>query len=220
MLGIYQLDDVYAGFDHTRYPLDLQGWRSQHPIFAELIARYRPRSIIEVGTWKGGSAIHMAGLTKEHCPGARIVCVDTWLGAQNFLFPDSHPDVDLHRLHGWPMVYYQFLANVCHTGHQDVIVPFPTTSLIAARFLAAGGHGFDMIYIDGSHDTQDVFHDLEHYLPLLRDGGVMFGDDYDMPSVRTAVDMFINIRKRPMRLTPDGVMWVSEEAASQEAPGG
>lgn len=210
MLGIYQLDDVYAGFDHTRYPLDLHGWRSQHPIFAELLARHRPRFIIEVGTWKGGSAIHMAQLTREHCPGARIVCVDTWLGARNFLFPDPYPDVDLQRVNGWPMVYYQFLANVCHTGTQDVIVPFPTTSLIAARFLAAGGYRFDLIYIDGSHDTQDVFHDLESYLPLLAPGGVIFGDDYDMPSVRAAVDAFMQGRERPFRVTDDGIMWVCE----------
>jgi NAD(P)-dependent dehydrogenase (short-subunit alcohol dehydrogenase family) len=37
---------------------------------------------------------------------------------------------------------------------------------------------FDLIYVDGSHDYDDVAADLAAYRPLVRPGGVMFGDDY------------------------------------------
>jgi hypothetical protein len=42
--------------------LDLQGWASTHPIFEKTIETLRPELIVEVGTWKGASAVHMAKL--------------------------------------------------------------------------------------------------------------------------------------------------------------
>ena len=179
-----------TGFDATRYPLDLQGWGSDAPIFADLIAWTRPRLIIEVGSWKGASAIHMAGICAAQGLEAQILCVDTWLGAGEFITAaPGDPERDLRRVHGWPTVYYQFLANVVQTGHAGRIVPFPQTSQIAARWLAAQGVRAELIYIDGSHDAADVRQDIEAYVPLLQRGGVLFGDDYDCwPSVRQAVE--------------------------------
>jgi hypothetical protein len=85
-------------------------------------------------------------------------------------------------------VYYQFLANIVQADLQDVIIPFPQTSPIAARWLSQFGVRADLIYIDGSHDEPDVRCDLESYRPLVADGGCLFGDDINWDSVRRAVD--------------------------------
>lgn len=48
----------------------------------------------------------------------------------------------------------------------------------AANLFAYQKFVFDVIYIDASHEYKNVRQDLEAWWPLLRPGGVMFGDDY------------------------------------------
>src|SRR5262245_9381175 len=78
--------DPYAEFVHDPALVDMQGWGSDKPIFRTAIEAVRPRTIIELGSWKGLSAIHMAGLCRELGLDTEIVCVDTWLGSpENWL---------------------------------------------------------------------------------------------------------------------------------------
>jgi len=167
------------GFMASAYPNDVQGWGSDAPIFAELIEQVRPRLIVEAGTWKGASVLHMARVCDELGLDTRILCVDTWLGAYEFIGADGDETRDLRRVYGWPQIYFQFLANVVKAGQQTRIIPFPQTSLIAARYLWHHQVRAELIYIDGSHDAEDVAADIRAYWPLLKPGGVLFGDDYD-----------------------------------------
>jgi len=183
----------YIGFDPAPYPSDLRGWDSQAPVFAEVIECVRPALIIEVGTWLGASAIHMADVSKMLGLATKIICVDTFLGSvEMWLFPnDSEHQADALRLqHGYPTLYYTFLANVVRAGHQDRIVPFPTTTLIAADYFATKGIQADLIYIDASHDERSARADIEAYWPLVRPGGILFGDDLPWPGVAAAVNDF------------------------------
>lgn len=177
------------GFTSSVYPSDTQGWGSDAPIFAQLIAEIRPRLIIEVGTWKGASALHMASLCDElGLEETRILCIDTWLGAYEFIGADNDPERNLMRVYGWPQVYYQFVANVKRQEQEARILAFPQTSLIAGRWLRHHRVVADLVYLDGSHDPDDVSADIRAYWPLLRAGGVLFGDDYDTwAGVRDAV---------------------------------
>jgi len=212
-----QLSDLHAHNPYEKlnlkaHPADVRGWGSDAPIFAELIARTAPRLIIEVGSWKGASAIHMADTCTQLGLDARIVCVDTWLGAVEFW--DDQADEEryqsLRLRHGYPQVYYTFLANVVRAGHQDTIIPFPTTSLIGASWLAKRGVQADLVYLDASHDYDDVLADCHAYWPLVRPGGVLFGDDRNtFIEVERAVQDFC----RPMALTIHGderYWWVTK----------
>ena len=186
--------DPYQGFDHSEYPNDPSGWGSDSPAFEKLIAQAPPELdlIIEVGTWKGGSAITMANALGEHGKEAQILCIDTWLGALEFWQNHSDPDryQSLQLKHGYPSVYYQFLANVCHAGHQKRVIPLPQTSATAALFLRTHGIQSHLIYIDGSHEEEDVYQDLLDYWPILAPKGTIFGDDYTWDGVRLAVTRF------------------------------
>ena len=65
--------------------------------------------------------------------------------------------------------------------------------MIGARWFAKENIKADLIYIDASHDYEDVRVDLEAYWPLLNEGGVIFGDDYNehqWPGVVEAVNEF------------------------------
>lgn len=180
---------IYNGFKPL--PEDLQGWNGNMPIFAELIAEVKPKHIIEVGTWKGQSAITMAHAVKNLKLETKITCVDTWLGAVEFWgsMKDT-PERNLLQHHGYPQIYYQFLSNVVHQGMQDIILPFPNTSFIAAKYFKESKITADLIYIDASHEYEDVFQDCKEYWGIVSSGGKLFGDDWAWASVRTAVEKF------------------------------
>ena len=174
-------------------PEDVTGWNGNSQIFDYLIEKLKPNIIIEVGTWKGQSAITMGNCVREKKLNSKIYCVDTWLGAIEFWTDLSYTiERNLLQKNGYPQIYYQFISNVVHNNLQDVIIPFPNTSLIAARFFEKKNIKSKMIYIDGSHDEDDVYLDLKYYFKLLEDGGVIFGDDLSWYQVRNAVEKFTN----------------------------
>jgi hypothetical protein len=210
--GLLHKEPVYAGFDFEGIPLDLQGWGSESPAFAQLIGVEKPRLIIEVGTWKGGSALEMARVLDASGLPAAILCIDTWLGAVEFW--TEHEDAtrygSLRLKNGYPSVYYQFLANVCHRRAQSRIVPFPQTSSIAGLWLRHFGIRADLIYLDGSHEEEDVLDDLLRYWEVLAPGGVLFGDDYSWDGVRLALERFARDERLAIEFLAD--KWVLRKA--------
>lgn len=165
------------------------GWHSRSPLFRALVEETRPRVIFEVGTWLGASAINMATAARELGLETKVYCIDTWLGAEEFWNRESDtPERDLLLRNGYPQAYFRFLSNVVEHGLQDSIVPVPNTSHIGAMILAHRGLRADLIYLDGSHDYEDVRGDIRDYAPLLGEGGVMFGDDFGWSGVKRAVE--------------------------------
>jgi hypothetical protein len=199
---------IYEGFDFQAYPNDPAGWGGTSPAFSELIAAHRPKFIIEVGSWKGSSAITMANLLAEQGNDGIILCIDTWLGAIEFWCNQADPErwQALRCKHGYPQVYYDFLANVCHAGHQERIVPFPIHSSSGAFWLLQYGIVADMIYIDASHEDEDVYQDMNDYYALVRSGGILFGDDWSWPGVKSAVSRFAKENRLEIEMVHD--KWV------------
>lgn len=220
--------DPYLDLDVTAYKDDLQGWGGHQEFWDEMVKESKAVRALEVGTWKGRSAIAIADamrrnfseiyegrydsdecnecgwspIEREHAmsgctgPSPELVCLDTWLGATEFL--ENHDDVTRYKslgfVNGYPTVYYQFLANVRRRNFHHWITPFPQTSTNGMRFFARKHVRFDLIYIDGSHDYDDVASDIRYAWPLLKDGGILVGDDYcdHWDGVMSAVDLFVD----------------------------
>jgi hypothetical protein len=195
----------YEGFDFHSYSFDAHGWGDQSPAFRELISQVKPRLIVEVGAWKGASALEMGAVTRDLGLPTQIVCVDTWLGALEFWTDQTDPEryLSLQLRHGYPTVFYQFLANVCHRGFQDRIVPFPQTASMAALWFRYYGITAEMIYLDASHEEEDVYQDLCNYWELVASNGVLFGDDYSWDGVRLALDRFAKEEGRQVSFIAD-----------------
>lgn len=208
LLAMLHPVDPYSGFDFAALPEDTHGWGSDSPAFRELILAEKPNLIVEVGTWKGGSALHMAKVLGESGLPGVVLCIDTWLGALEFWTDTADPARygSLRLKHGYPSVYYQFLANICHRGLQQRIVPFPQTSATGALWLRYFGVRAEMIYIDGSHEEEDVYQDLCDYWEVLAPGGILVGDDYAWDGVRIAVERFAREQRRVITFVAD--KWV------------
>lgn len=202
MLEIHA-ENPYHGFPADNFEMDLQGWGQDSPIFEHIVSAYHPSQMIEVGTWKGASAVKTAELMKRyHIPSPQLICVDTWLGSYEHWLRRDHPYFYASLVHKWgrPELYNTFLANVVRSGHDDVIIPFPVDTATAAKVFLRKGMQADAIYLDASHEYEDVIADLSAYWKVLSPGGVLIGDDFNSvwPGVIQAVQEFAERLQQPV----------------------
>ena len=193
--GLPTIDAIMGGREYLlkNSAEDLQGWNSDHPIFDKLVDEIEPKVIVEVGSWKGRSVAHWAAATVAL--ETEIFAVDTWLGGTEHHLSDlAHDDRKLDEC-GSPTLYHQFLRNFVGKPEASRIHPLQQTSQNGARILRHFGVQADIIYIDGSHEYEDVYSDLIAYAPLLAAGGRMFGDDFRaFPGVFAAVIRYAHER--------------------------
>jgi predicted O-methyltransferase YrrM len=202
---------TYDTMDFDGIEKDVQGWESQHRIFQRVLETYRPKVVVEVGTWKGASVLHMDRLSQQRGLDTSFICVDTWLGSNDGLWLDSEFRQSLMLRDGYPSMFRQFIFNVMQQGATDRIFPMPMTSTCGAYLLGRLNLTADAIYVDAGHEDDEVYTDLTRYIEVLNPGGVMFGDDYssDWKGVVAAVDRFCAERGIP--LTVDDGKWLFEK---------
>jgi hypothetical protein len=184
-----------AGFPIRLIAEDSQGWQSQHPFLSSTIEALRPRVVIEIGVWKGGSTLTMAHRLKDLGIDGAVIAVDTWLGAWDH-WVQPHWREELCFVNGYPHLFEKFAANVIHHDVQEFVVPLPLDSVNARNVISAFGISADVIHIDGGHDYAAVMMDLIQWWSVLRSGGVFIGDDYNengsaWPDVFRAVNDFL-----------------------------
>jgi len=172
---IHEGKNPYTGFPAGEWA---GTWYGDHgamrEVFAQAIDRLNPQLIVEVGTFVGESAIHMAQLIKKQNRSCAILCVDTWYAGFDH-WKGAREKIRNHF--GRPDFYYKFIANVIQAGCQDVIVPLASDSVNGARIIKWLGLTPQFVYIDASHEEGDVFRDYEHYWETLPSGGGMMADD-------------------------------------------
>jgi len=180
-----------------------EDWFAPHiPLWNKLVPRYKPRKVLEIGSYEGRSACHLI----ETCaPGGafEIHCVDSWQGGIEHDVT-AMSAVEARFDHNTAVAIKQVKQPVKLVKHKSF------SNIALARLLFIEGAGtFDVIYVDGSHQAPDVLTDAVMAFQLLRVGGLMIFDDYlwsmegpgredplNMP--KPAIDAFLNIFQRKM----------------------
>ena len=72
-------------------------------------------------------------------------------------------------------------------GVAPLVELHPEESQIVLPRLLAEGRRFDLAFVDGNHRFDGVFLDLVYLGRLVRGGGIVFLDDYQLPAVARAV---------------------------------
>ncbi|GJD60710.1 hypothetical protein MPEAHAMD_0849 [Methylobacterium frigidaeris] len=162
---------------------------ADEPVFEWLIKTVRPETIVELGSWQGHSANHMADICKAEGLDSRIVCVDTFLGGpEHWVLGDTIET--MRRRNGMPTILEAFLGNTVARGNEGRIFPFTVDTATGWQVMRDLGFKADLIYVDAGHAYHQVVDEVHGYLPRLNEGGVMFGDDYYFePVARAAQDM-------------------------------
>ena len=144
--------------------LTIPGWMTEDELrwLAEQASAHR--AIVEIGSWRGRSTRALA----DNTPGT-VWAVDTWKGSQE----EQH--LEEFRAHAdnpnW--LFEDFASNMWPLANVNAV---QRDSQDAARYLSL--RCFDMIFIDGSHEYEDVRADIDHWLPRVKHGGTICGHDY------------------------------------------
>jgi hypothetical protein len=180
---LYGEHDPYANVDLLDY--DKFAWETEDSkdTFFSIIDEFKPKTILEIGSWCGASAAWMHDATiKANISDVEIVCLDTWLGS-----PEHWGGVsDFKFVNGRPDLYRQFLTNIIINKKTETITPFSIDSHSGMTWLKEHGVLFDMIYVDGAHDYKAVVNDILDAVDILKDGGIILGDDFQHPPVQDA----------------------------------
>ena len=165
-----------------------------------LLARLKPSFLVEVGSWKGGSALRIASAAARATPADAalpcLLCIDTWLGDGGAWIDRCTGWRDgLMLSHGLPRLFRQFVANT--KQHAPVILPWPIASLTALRTLqhlvltpASGVPRPDFVYLDAAHEKGETKLEITRAFDLLRPGGLLVGDDLDWFAVESDLQEF------------------------------
>ena len=128
---------------------------------AFLQTRPKPRTVVEIGTARGGTLWFWCQLATED---ALIVSVDLPGGD----FGGGYTLKDVPRLlgHAEGQQDIQLLAGNSHSQN-----------MLEAVTKLVGDRGVDLLFIDGDHTYEGVKQDWEMYSPLLNDDGIVVFHD-------------------------------------------
>ncbi len=137
----------------------------------EIISENIPEDgiIVEVGSLFGRSAFAWASSSK---PSVSIYCVDPWDGTE----VDAYSGFSMKR-----GIFHGKIKNNVETFKTNLGSYFSRITPIQSKSpLEKWDRGnIDAIYIDGDHRYQAVCQDIEFWLPLLKKGGILCGDDFN-----------------------------------------
>ena len=117
------------------------------------------RNILEIGSYEGRSCIYFGKKFID----AKITCVDTWSGS------DEHLNIKFQEIES------NFDKNILNHLGNDRVEKHKISSDV---FFEKNNKFFDLIYIDGDHQTDQVKKDINNAWRNLNDGGYLILDDY------------------------------------------
>ena len=138
-------------------PVSIFQWEAEFAVALELYRRVRPESVLEVGTYHGGTLYHWL---RNAAPGTRITTLDSYgVGVDN-----------RHLYREW------LPPNV-----QLTVLEGDSNSEETAREVE-GNAPFDWVFIDAGHYYHEVLADWTLYGPMISEGGVCLFHDILPPS--------------------------------------
>jgi len=161
---------------------NLQGWFDFEDIYSRMVREAASGAhFVEVGAYLGKSTCFMAVEILNSGKNIRFDVVDTWAGSVEHQKGQGH-ESSLVVEGG---LYQAFQENVRPVQH--VVHPIRMRSVDAADTYANGV--LDFVFIDASHEYEDVVADIRAWRPKVKRGGYIGGHDLQncFPGVIRAV---------------------------------
>lgn len=135
-----------------------------------------PIRYLEIGVLCGNNVLSVEKLYASH-PESVLVCVDPWIDYGEY--PEYKGKITTY--------YDYFCQNTEHIAEKlDVYRDFSHKVLPTLE-----DESFDIVYIDGNHETHYVVEDAVLAFRKLKSGGWLIFDDYEGNDVPPGIDAFI-----------------------------
>ena len=133
--------------------------------------------IVEIGSFLGRSTHYLAtSLFNADRFDVTIYCIDTFQGSS------EHVNLKLPK-----DFLFMFKENLKFFIGREMVIPVQGRSDSQQVLDRFDNGSIDYIMVDGAHEHEPVMEDISNWWPKLKPNGVMFGDDYFLESVKTAV---------------------------------
>ena len=157
----------------------------------------RPRCL-EIGSWQGMSALFLL----THLKDSVVTCVDTWEGSPEHSGEGAFDGVVLD------LIERRFDENVNEFASRVTKFKGPSIEFFAQ---CQPDVQFDLIYVDGSHHSDDVLCDAILAFKHLAHGGVMIFDDYvwryfehEVQNPAAAIHAFLRLKRSELTVIAVG----------------
>ena len=171
------------GTSHELFPVAISA--AEGSALRDWVVREGASRTVEVGLGYGIAALHVCeGLLVNGDTAARHVAIDPY---QALRFADCG---------------LQFLEEA---GLGELVELHREESQIALPRFVSEGRSFDFAFVDGNHRFDGIFLDLIYLGRLVRPGGVVFVDDFELPAVARAASFCLT-----------NLGWTLEESARDE----
>ena len=155
---------------------------------------------VEVGVRKGNYSEYLL----DSWNGKTLSSIDPWLHFDDGKYIDGS-NVGQKKQ---DQIFMEATKKLSRYKQRSIIIR--GTSLEAAKKFEEGS--LDFVYLDAQHHYEAVKEDIEAWLPKIRSGGVISGDDYadfelddNVFGVKRAVDEFVKQEGLQLLLTIDGL---------------
>lgn len=156
---------------------EIPGWFRWRDAQEEAVATFPEGSrFLELGTFLGRSICSLADVVRLSGKAISIVGVDTGRGSGvEGPVPGDYQGPFVSA--GGGTFAGELHRNIVNCGFADVINLVLADSLAAATLFA--DHSFDWVHLDARHDRANLTRDIHAWLPKVRPGGWLSGDDFD-----------------------------------------
>lgn len=155
---------------------NIQGWFSFSNLYTKMVNQLTNGShIVEVGSWKGCSTAYLAVEIINSGKNIKLDAVDIWTGSETD--PTAFNTDDEFMKYNRD-IFELFKKNMEPVAH--IVNPIRMPSIEAAKLYA--DKSLDFVLIDADHAYDYVKSDILAWLPKIKNGGLIAGDDYNPAS--------------------------------------
>ena len=133
-------------------------------VLTDLLNKYKPKKICEIGCWTGGVTSIIGKYAKKN--NAKIYCIDLFKGSEDTDLLEEAKTKDIKKV---------FLNNIDYLGLKSHVKLIVGDSAETSKDFE--DNFFDFIFIDADHRYSKVLKDIESWIPKVN--GVLCGHDFD-----------------------------------------
>lgn len=145
---------------------------------AAIVLAIRPKIVVELGVWQGGSAIPMA-IALRHVGDGQLIAVDAWaadVSVQGQVAENSKWWGETMGADGHERAFHTFMGRLEKHG-----ITSERCAVVRQRTdVALVPPSIDVFHHDANHGPQ-VVDDIDRWAPAVRVGGLLIIDDLDWP---------------------------------------